>query len=161
MKKICKDCGVEKSLELFPKHNQMSDGYLNSCKECKSKYFKEYYKRNSDRLRQYQKDYLQKNPDLVYDRQKKYLESDRGREAKARAMSNYRKRNSEKTKIRSKMTREIMNGNLPRPDGCSKCGVKCVPEGHHSEYNIESPLEVTWLCRSCHNKAHGKRSFYN
>ena len=50
----------------------------------------------------------------------------------------------------------VKAGRLIRPSACSSCGRECEPQGHHSDYTI--PLEVVWLCRSCHRKRHG-RSF--
>lgn len=35
MTKICKRCNVEKALDMFYKHSQMSDGHLNVCIDCK------------------------------------------------------------------------------------------------------------------------------
>jgi hypothetical protein len=39
--KVCKKCGIEKSLEEFNKHPETKDGYLNQCKECKREYSNE------------------------------------------------------------------------------------------------------------------------
>lgn len=36
--KICRNCGISKSLNLFPKQKQNKDGYHSYCKECRSKY---------------------------------------------------------------------------------------------------------------------------
>jgi len=46
----------------------------------------------------------------------------------------------------------IRRGYLIRPDNCSQCGLKCTPDGHHADYH--RPLDVVWLCRSCHKKLH-------
>lgn len=44
----------------------------------------------------------------------------------------------------------IRSGALVRPSTCSRCGKDCKPDAHHSDYN--KPLEVEWVCRSCHRK---------
>lgn len=38
---------------------------------------------------------------------------------------------------------------------CEGCGVLSV-EAHHHDYS--KPLDVHWLCRPCHMRAHGKQS---
>lgn len=43
-------------------------------------------------------------------------------------------------------------GVLVRPDACSKCHEVGRVEGHHHSY--ASPLEVQWLCRTCHAGMH-------
>jgi hypothetical protein len=34
-RKICKTCGVEKTLRQFYRHKSYADGHMNSCKRCK------------------------------------------------------------------------------------------------------------------------------
>ena len=36
--KTCKDCGEKKPLSEFPKHSEMRDGHLNTCRKCRSAY---------------------------------------------------------------------------------------------------------------------------
>ena len=45
-------------------------------------------------------------------------------------------------------------GMLLKPENCEKCMKKCAPHGHHTDYS--KPLEVIWLCHSCHKLEHLK-----
>src|SRR3990172_2482495 len=38
------------------------------------------------------------------------------------------------------------------PKLCSECGKRCRPHAHHWSYY--RPLEVEWLCQSCHTNKH-------
>lgn len=40
MYKICLECNIKKAIGEYYKHSNMTDGYLNTCKECKKKYSK-------------------------------------------------------------------------------------------------------------------------
>lgn len=48
----------------------------------------------------------------------------------------------------------IQAGNLVRPNLCSECKAECKPVAHHDSY--DHPLDVRWLCRSCHGKHHAE-----
>lgn len=37
--KICKTCNTEKPYNEFHKHPDFKDGFMNTCKECKQKYY--------------------------------------------------------------------------------------------------------------------------
>jgi len=51
------------------------------------------------------------------------------------------------------VNRAIKNGALIKPSVCENCGKKdCRLEGHHEDYSM--PLEVVWLCYTCHRKLH-------
>jgi len=47
----------------------------------------------------------------------------------------------------------VKNGVLIRPSCCDRCRKECKPDGHHKDYS--KPLDVDWLCRSCHKLWHG------
>jgi hypothetical protein len=59
---------------------------------------------------------------------------------------------------RYKATRALnnaLNGGHIKKEPCSKCGVSENVHGHHNDYKF--PLEVNWLCASCHMKLHKER----
>lgn len=60
------------------------------------------------------------------------------------------------TYIHSTVRHALKKGVLVKPDACEHCGLDKVRlQGHHEDY--DKPLEVIWLCRACHTKAHGKQ----
>lgn len=42
----------------------------------------------------------------------------------------------------------IQSGKIVRPNKCEQCSKHCKAEAAH--YNYDEPLNVRWLCRSCH-----------
>lgn len=51
----------------------------------------------------------------------------------------------------------VVSGKLLRPTQCTECNRPCIPHAHHRDY--DNPLDVEWLCSSCHRKVHaGPRS---
>lgn len=50
---------------------------------------------------------------------------------------------------RSRVSTEVRAGRLVRPTACSSCHAGCAPQAHHEDY--AKPLDVTWLCRGCHD----------
>lgn len=45
----------------------------------------------------------------------------------------------------------VCAGMVARPDSCERCGRQDEVEGHH--YDYARPLEVEWLCPTCHRTA--------
>jgi hypothetical protein len=73
---------------------------------------------------------------------------------KTRAKEHYNN-NLHKYQAKSKVRRALETGKLIKPDKCSYCKIPNVISrlhGHHESY--EKPLEVIWLCPSCHYKLH-------
>ena len=58
----------------------------------------------------------------------------------------------EKERAREIYSRAVKSGRLDRPSACSECGDSGKIHGHHEDYS--KPLEVRWLCSSCHGLAH-------
>jgi hypothetical protein len=72
------------------------------------------------------------------------------------SVENWRKRNPEKIKAHDILNGEVRAGRVIRPRFCEKCGDTPEPardgrssiHAHHSDYS--KPLDVKWLCASCH-----------
>jgi len=58
-----------------------------------------------------------------------------------------RVRNPEKMKARSIAKSKIK---IPKGEKCQTCKIKLAVERHHEDYS--KPLEVVFLCKSCHSK---------
>lgn len=48
------------------------------------------------------------------------------------------------------------SGVVVAPDRCSECSKVGPVDGHHDDY--AKPLEVRWLCRSCHVRDHAQNT---
>lgn len=57
------------------------------------------------------------------------------------------------------MTAHYHARNLKPPGPCEQCGASKRTEVHHrnGDWRDNSPENLQRLCRSCHNKAHGRR----
>jgi len=59
-----------------------------------------------------------------------------------------------KRNARQKVRDHILSGKIIKPKDCSSCSIVNKLEAHHSDYS--KPLEIVWLCRSCHVTIHKK-----
>src|SRR5438128_1731738 len=64
------------------------------------------------------------------------------------ACQNWRADNPQAHKAYRAVNHAIAIGELERPDNCSNCGAETEVEAHHESY--DAPLDVLWLCPSCH-----------
>ncbi len=134
--KHCFKCGQMKARQEFYRHSQMSDGLLGKCKECtradvvanraaKIEYYREYDKKRFN------------TPERKATRSKQSVRT--------------RTVTPEKYRARNAVNNAIRDGRLVRQP-CEKCGNTKV-DAHHDDYS--QPLNVRWLCRTCHLKEHG------
>ena len=95
-------------------------------------------------------------------REKKYLSKEaierRTTYAKAnpevgeRATRAWVKRNPEKKRAHWALKDAVKVGKIVRPSVCSRCGSEGPIHAHHPDYS--KPLEVEFICSSCHGKQH-------
>ena len=139
MEKQCRGCSAILPLSEFYRHAQMGDGHLNYCKACvKSRVAK----RRSENLEQTQ----------AYDRWR--YRANKARQEQLLAL--HRSRSPQMRKAHNATSNAIRDGRLLRPSFCSSCGKQCKPEAHHEDYS--KPLDVIWMCRSCHVRHHKKQA---
>ena len=88
-------------------------------------------------------------------RMRAYAKSPHGRE-KRRAMAAARRANDDgREAARNAVMNAVASGRLVRPSACEECGAAGRVEGHHPDYS--KPLEVRWLCDTCHYAVHGRK----
>jgi len=131
--KVCSKCGEEKSFHEFYKDKSRPDGLRADCKMCFRKYD---HKRGQTEYRKSQnrkneRGWYKKNPD----------------KARAKKM-----RYPERYKARVALRYAVRKGRITRPVVCSVCGKHGPTEGHHNDYS--KPLDIRWVCHSCHRKIH-------
>lgn len=132
--KICVVCLEEKSLDRFEKKPSNRDGRRNNCYRCRNK-----MKRKSPSYRKYRA----KMTRVRYQKNPAYREKVLKRLAENKRRFPFKQRAREYVKKAIKAGRLVR---LPCPCGNPRS------HGHHEDYS--KPLEVTWLCASCHMRLH-------
>ncbi len=124
--KDCTRCGADNA-----KHYQGSK----ECVECEAKRKRGYYKAN--RL------------SILAKRSAHY---DKNRETILETRAGYWRKNRKKVNAAATLRYRVKKGSVAQPDSCESCGKPCKPEAHYEDYS--KPLDVKWLCRSCHGQHH-------
>lgn len=137
MKKQCFKCKRILPIEDFYLHPCMADGHLNKCKRCARRDVSSNYRANRGYYREYDRK-REKRP--------------KRKQLKAEYQSRYRERHAERVRARQKVRRALDQGELTRQP-CEDCGALDT-EAHHEDYR--KPLEVSWLCFTCHRRRHGQ-----
>ena len=170
--KVCFKCCEKKPISEFYRHSQMADGHLGKCKQCtKDDTVKNYaankdYYKNYDRLRamlphrvEMRKRYAAtpNGRKIIDECRNRYSESPEGKEKIRESRLKWVSNNAEKRAAHIKKGNAVRDGKILPVSVCSKCGVDGRIEAHHPDYT--KPLDVVWLCRSCHLAEHGKQSY--
>jgi hypothetical protein len=162
MIKLCKDCGISKDSSEFSHHSGI-------CKPCRNEKYRKYYQKNKEHVADVQRKYRHENKEIIYARWKSYYQ--KNRERIMLYWKEFRKENGKKIYEQEKAIRmtpsgkkrfianhkvyeAILSGKMSRPTVCENCHSVSRTEGHHVDY--DKPLDVIWLCRSCHENVHRK-----
>jgi hypothetical protein len=133
--KVCKVCGEELEIKYFDmSKNRLGKKYhLGICRFC------------------FNQKYRGKN--------KKYIENqkledmEKFRDAERERGKRWRRLHRMEHHVHTLLNRAIKNGEIVKPDECSRCGIKAVKINAHHE-NYSKPYDVIWLCDKCHAERH-------
>lgn len=131
--KTCFKCKILKPLGEFYKHPAMADGRVNKCKECNKKDVIENRKVKVDYYRE-------------YDRA-------RGNRQGYEYVKDYRIRFPKKFAAHT-IIRKAVKAGIISSGPCEQCGERNKTHAHHDDYL--KPMDVRWLCPSCHRAWHDK-----
>lgn len=148
--KVCRECKIEKPLFDFYKHSRMADGHLNKCIECVKTRVDKHREANLEKIREYDK--KRGNQPHRVEAREKYAKTEAGQQARKRANVEQKKRYPMRYAARKMTGNAVRDGKLIKSTNCSICNSAERIEGHHDDYT--KPLEVRWLCKSCHTKWH-------
>jgi hypothetical protein len=164
--KVCSRCGDKKPHSEFFAQKRRSDGKHPWCKGCCRERNRERKDEINTKVRERWRsdqefrerrcrdgsEWRQRNlpHKRAYERKRR---KENPEEYKARAEA-YRTQNTERTRMSgrgiARVQYAIKKGWLTRPSTCEWCGTEGKIEAAHRDYS--KPLDVTWLCRSCHTK---------
>ena len=135
---ICPRCGE--------RERQPSSSY---CRECRNEYAREYRKADREKWNQYQQEYRQANREKWREYAREYWRANEEKFREYKSDPEVQR----KHRARVAVNGAVRAGKLEKPELCPKCGSgENQIEGHHHDY--DQPLEVEWLCSSCHGKEH-------
>lgn len=148
--KTCIRCSKDKDIGSFYKHAGMADGHLNVCIDCTKARVLAHRNANIDRVREY--DRKRGKTEARKIASKKYFQTDEGKAVRAKAVKNWREKNSLKYAAHTLLNNALRSGLVVKQSNCALCWEQKKVEAHHEDYL--KPLDVLWLCIDCHKKAH-------
>ena len=139
--KVCTICKEDKCFSEYYAiyYKKIDKTYLQPrCKSCDKIVKKKWNSENSEAIREQKREYRKKNPEKMREKSRNY----------------YRKADPKKIKARRILGCKVRYKKIIKPELCEGCMQKTELHGHHFDY--DKPLEVKWLCLSCHVKEHAR-----
>lgn len=127
--KTCGKCKLEKAEKHFGEDKRTRDGLQHWCKACMHRAAKWQFSGN---------------------KKSENTDPDKLAELRREGARIYRLRHPEKVKARKMVEQAVKDGTLEKSP-CVICD-KLPSEAHHSDY--KKPLDITWLCKRCHDRHH-------
>lgn len=142
--KNCARCKTDLDESNFCKDRHSRDGLHRICRSCMSKARSEFRINNLESCRERERAFSRSRDRSGYNR--KYRSATREHRRFEYENAPYEMKSAWRS-----VAAALRNGTMVRPNVCVICGVECKPTAHHYDYSKR--LDVTWLCRSCHNIA--------
>jgi ribosomal protein S27AE len=114
------------------------------------KSWNKYAASNKPARKVYAAGHYRRNRPAVLARTAEYHQSNAGKVAAKISAARQMAKAPEKVAARQEVLKALRKGSLVRQP-CSICG-EAVVQAHHDDYS--KPLDVIWLCRTCHDDAH-------
>ena len=154
--KACRTCGQVKPFREFYKHPQTRDGRLSDCKACVRAKARDRREVSPEHVRKLERDRYARS-----EKRRGQVRASTERQ-KAEDPEGYRKRHRKavrrhvdkypgRRKARTAVGNALRDGRLVKGP-CEGCGEAEGVQAHHDDYS--RPLDVRWLCRSCHGVEH-------
>lgn len=148
--RACRRCGEDKPIEQFTKAQRCKFGRAHTCRACTAAIAQEWAEKNRAQSREIKRKWRSNNPQKQRTSEASYRDSHRD-DIRARSR-NYEKKNLDKKRCHKMVHYAIDRGRMVRPTSCPKCGKQKDIHAHHEDYS--KPLEVQWLCSTCHVRLH-------
>jgi hypothetical protein len=149
---LCAKCTQEKPAEDFHLARREKRGRAGICKSCKSAYMKDYWARSKNASRERKAAWREENREYLRERARQWYAGD------AERIKEYERQrrlgNKVQVRAHNKVRKAIVAGRLVKPVDCSRCGRGDLRIEAHHHKGYEFPLDVTWLCKSCHRMEH-------
>jgi len=87
-----------------------------------------------------------------YMRRARSIDPEKFRKRERLASIKKRKNDPQKVAARNALNNAVKRGDVAKPLVCELCSKKLRLSGHHDDYS--RPLDVVWLCHSCHGEKH-------
>lgn len=153
--KRCFKCGAKLPLEEFYPHPRMADGHLNKCKVCARADVRENRMKHRSYYRLYDAHRYRADPKRGQ-QSCEYAMTSSGQERLRASKARWAQKNRFKRRAHSCLSKALRSGRIHKPNTCQACGTEVVDSrrlhAHHEDYS--KPLEVEWLCSTCHGLRH-------
>jgi hypothetical protein len=140
----CKECLEQKSINDYYASNK------SSCKTCVAKGVRENRYKNIDYYRSYDRYRYRIDENRKEHCRNAGKNFDKEKKIEAQRVS--RKNNPEKYLARQRVKRALEKSKITKDDKCFFCEKDKELQAHHHDYS--KPLDVFWLCSTCHGKLH-------
>lgn len=116
------------------------------------------YRNNKEQKRQYDRERRKKKRQQINDASRRWREKhpEKRRQSLKRYYESIKttRNHKIKTNAREAVIQAVTTGKIMKPNACSQCYTITDVEAHHDNY--DKPLDIKWLCKTCHSKLHRK-----